>query len=194
MVKKMNNRNWALVALLFVVITAACLGIQKLIPRQEKIETLPCPPLPESFTEADLVGTWVAEYFGGEATDRLVIRADKTYKQIYSSEWLNFETEWKNWSLEHRSDGLVLLHLDGMRRCDDLESICNHPGGGLPSGEMAINQCNEGNEGYISYSDEGILFVTGYHQNVPRDIVLRHPRLAGSEWTYSFRLEISTVP
>jgi hypothetical protein len=192
--KKMNNRYLMVMILLIGVITAGCLSVQNLIAGEEKTQIAPCPPLPESFTADDLVGTWVAEYFGGEATDKLVIRADETYKQIYSSEWLNFKSEWKNWSLERRPDGLVLLHLDGMRRCDDIESICNHSEGGLPDNEMAINQCNEGNEGYISYSGEGILFVTGYPQDVPRGIVLRHPRLAGSEWTYSFRLNESANP
>jgi hypothetical protein len=144
-----------------------------------------CPPLPDSFTSSDLVGTWKAEYFGGLATDLLIIREDGTYKQIYQSDPLGFESDWQPWWLDRDSEGYALLHLEGMRRCDDLETICNNPGGGLPSGELAINICKDE---YIAYSGEVVLFVFASPLR-PRGLELFHARLAGSDWTYSFALE-----
>lgn len=191
----MKKQIFTLVTLLIGIVICSCFSLPNLTQKKETpIDKPVCPPLPDKFSDTDLVGTWVAEYFGGDAIDKLVIRADGTYQQIFSSNWLNFQSDWKNWRLESRPDGFVLLHLDGMRRCDDVESICSNPGGGLPNDEVAINQCNEGNEGYISYSGEVILFVTGYARDVPREIVLRQARLAGSDWTYSFRLDESVKP
>jgi len=155
----------------------------------QKDNELTCPSLPEDFQETDLIGTWIAEYF--ENSDKLVINADGTYKQMYSSLSLSFESEWQNWRIEYHPQGYALLHLSGMRRCDDISSICNASGGGLPPGEAAINPCTSEP---ITYTDEVILFITGYSVDVPRGIVLRHAKLAGSDWTYGFKLDESLEP
>jgi hypothetical protein len=73
-----------------------------------------------------------------------------------------------------------------MRRCDDLDSVCNDPGGGLPNNLPAINPCKYE---YLSLDDEVILFVTGYTRDAPLGIVLRQARISGSDWTYGFKLE-----
>jgi len=146
-------------------------------------DTLPCPPLPENFKEADLVGSWVANYF--ENTDRLDINANGTYKQVYSSSTLSFENNVEDWYIEYTPEEYALLHLRGMRRCDDIASICNTSGGGLPTNVVAINPCTSE---YLTYSNEVILFVTGYSKDLPRGIVLRHAKLAGSDWTFGFKL------
>ena len=145
---------------------------------------LNCPALPQGFKESDLLGTWVGSYF--EYHDKLIIQGDGTYKQIFSSPYLNFESGWQKWHVDSDAQGHVLLHLTGMRRCEDLESICNNPGGGLPSGVLAMNPCESG---YVSYIGEVILFVTGSTGNVPRGIVLRQARLAGSDWNWSYQLQ-----
>src|SRR5258706_14898634 len=79
-----------------------CLCVPSLISfysPNEKVEALSCPLLPKDFSESDLVGTWIGEYFG--SIDKLVIRADGTYKQIYSSAPpINFESDWQKWYLE----------------------------------------------------------------------------------------------
>ena len=41
-----------------------------------------CPSLPSTFTNADLIGTWVARY-GLDNSDTLTIRSDGTYRQVY---------------------------------------------------------------------------------------------------------------
>jgi hypothetical protein len=144
-----------------------------------------CPPLPSDFEESFLIGTWIAEYF--DDTDTLIINPDHTYKQIFNSNSLSFESDWQDWYFEYSPQGYGELHLTGMRRCDDTNRICNTIGGGLPIGERAINPCTSV---YITYSDEVVLFITGYSGDVPRGIVLRQARLAGSDWEYGFKLNL----
>ena len=144
-----------------------------------------CLPLPKSFTPSDLVGTWEAEYFGGLAKDKLEIESDGTYKQVYTSSVKGFETNSNAWHFEFDKDGYGFLHLEGMRRCDDIEAICDNPGGGLPAGEMAVNQCKQE---LFHYSGEVVLLVVGDRQS-PRGIELEQARLAGSDWFYSFQLQ-----
>jgi hypothetical protein len=142
-----------------------------------------CKELPENFSETDLIGQWEAEYFGGDALDILIIREDGKYKQMYLSDWLKFNSTWQNWWFEMSDDGYGMLHLEGMRRCDDIDSICNNPGGGVPKDEKVINPCK--NE-YMENYDNSILFVLP-STNKEDEFILLHPRLAGSDWTYSFR-------
>lgn len=67
--------------------------------------------------DADLVGTWGLSY-GRQGKDRLCLRADGTFKQIYTSTFIEgyrFETPWEQWWLERFSDGTVRLHLQSAR-------------------------------------------------------------------------------
>jgi hypothetical protein len=173
-----------LIASLIVIGVAIllCVSIRNLTSKETE-EAVACPALSESFEESDLVGTWVGRYFGD--VDMLIIHADGTYKQIHTSDTLSFESDWQKWHLEDGSDGYRRLHLEGMRRCDD-HDICNTPGGGLPAGTVAINPCEPE---YIDYTNEVILFVSGVVGDFPRDIVLRHARLAGSDWNWSYQLQ-----
>lgn len=154
-----------------------------------------CPPLPATFKESDLIGTWGAKYGGGD-TDTLILKEDHTYKQIYNDplSGYNFKSDWQGWSVERRASGFLRLHLKGMRRCDDIRSLCNREGGGLggpyPIRYYAIDYC-EGKEAEMP--DEIILVVTGVSAGnapfAPSGIWLRHMRIPGSEWTYSFELQ-----
>ena len=173
--------------LLFIssLATACSLHLISSIPaKQTPTNASICLPLPKGFDESSLVGTWVGKYFG--TTDELIVRADGKYKQIYSSGTLKFESDWQNWQLEHDIDGYVRLHFIGMRRCDDTDSVCDNPGGGLPTGVVAINPCTSE---YITYSNEVILFVAGYYGNVPRGIVLWQAKIAGSDWNFGYQLQ-----
>ena len=78
--------------------------------------TMPCQP-PEGFAEADLVGTWASIQkidFGG---DTLVIREDGLYKQTIDIKMPDFhyESDWQPWRVEYSENGVVYLHLTGMR-------------------------------------------------------------------------------
>jgi hypothetical protein len=187
----MHKITLRITILLIGVLISACSSQYNQTQAQETQAGHVCPPLPNNFSETDLVGVWIAEYFGGLATDRLIIRDDGFFTQVYSSQPRNFESDWNKWWIEYNPSGYALLHLEGMRRCDDIESICNNPGGGLPRDEYAINQCDQE---YLYYENEVVLLVTGYEKNVPRGIVLRQARLAGSDWTYHFRLDETGVP
>jgi hypothetical protein len=72
---------------------------------------------PAAFQESDLVGTWEADYGYHRGDDRLILRADGTFKQIYKNlaDDYVYETPWNEWSVEHFSDGRVRLHLKGAR-------------------------------------------------------------------------------
>jgi hypothetical protein len=73
-------------------------------------------PLP-NLQNSDLVGVWEVRYFGG-GVDRLTIRADGTFKQVYRGTIRKdyvWETPWNEWWLECFSDGRVRLHLRGAR-------------------------------------------------------------------------------
>ena len=129
-------------------------------PGIESAETQSCPALPSSFTEADLVGTWVASYSLND-TDTLILKDDHIYKQIYNDPdgGLRYESEWLEWEIEHRESGYVRIHLKGMRRAGELESIFNRDGGGIdPELFRAIDDC-EGN--LIEMPDEIVLIASG---------------------------------
>jgi hypothetical protein len=184
--KEKPNFHWLVYVL---ALTAGLLACKSFSLTQTPDNGLACLPPPESFREADLVGVWVANYF--EDIDKLLIRSDGTYKQIFSSESITFESDWQKWWIEYKPEGYALVHLTGMRRCDDLNLICNTTGGGLPLGEEARDPCTEKR---ITYAGEVLLFVTGYPDNVPRGIVLRHARLVGSDWEFGFKFQEPIEP
>jgi hypothetical protein len=160
---------------------------QQTKPTVETTKTESCPALPATFKEMDLIGTWVTSYSLNDK-DTLIIKEDGTYKQIYDSPdaGKRYESDWQEWRVEYRESGFIRLHLEGMRRCSDIDSICDREGGGVdPDLFTAIDYC-EGE--VIEMPDEIILIVTGAKDDPPRGILLRHARLAGSEWTWSFAL------
>jgi len=70
-----------------------------------------------TFQDSDLVGTWEAHYVARDA-DRLILRADGTFKQVYEDHTVEdyiYETPWNEWGVEHFPDGRVQLHLQGAR-------------------------------------------------------------------------------
>lgn len=73
------------------------------------------PPDPE-LEEFDLAGTWEAHY--RSRVDRLVLKGDGTFKQVYrdptAGDYL-YETGWNEWRLERFADGRIRLHLEGAR-------------------------------------------------------------------------------
>ncbi len=187
------KKEWTIITGLVIGLAISCimcLGIFYFLSfypgGNQKAEVSACPSLPKDFTESDLVGTWVGKYF--QSTDKLIIREDGTYQQIYSSDPpRNFESEWQKWYTEYDSSGYLRLHLVGMRRCDGLNSECNNPGGGLPPGTEVFNPCTETSMFYPQ--NEVIVFVTGSLSDVPRGIMFQQATLVGSDWSYTFRLE-----
>jgi len=81
------------------------------------IEESASPPL--TFNELDLVGIWEAKdyFYCGQCTDRLILRADGTFQQIYidTEKGYLYETPWNKWWVERFPDGRVYLHLEGAR-------------------------------------------------------------------------------
>ena len=70
---------------------------------------------PTNFQPSDLDGTWEAHYLG-RSVDRLVIKADRTYQQIFDNRnGYVYISPWNEWHMERLSDGRVRLHLEGGR-------------------------------------------------------------------------------
>jgi hypothetical protein len=157
-------------------------------PSVEAMKTYACPALPPTFKETDLVGTWVASYSLNDQ-DILTLKADGTYKQIYDDPdaGRRYESDWQKWWIEYRESGYIRLHLKGMRRAGEIGSIFERKDGGIdPELFTAIDYCEND---VIEMPNEIVLIVTGSKDGVPRGIILRQTRLAGSEWTWSFRLQ-----
>jgi len=145
-----------------------------------------CLDLPETFSPDDLLGTWVASYSLNDI-DTIIINADGTYKQIYDDPDadLFYESDWADWTIEFRESGYARLHLKGMKRAGEDASVFERVDGGVDSELYTfIDYCE--NE-VVEMPNEIILIVTGSSNDNPRGIALRHVRLAGSDWTWSFR-------
>jgi hypothetical protein len=177
-----------LINLLVIVaaVTSGCSGYSN--KTETPLPTANCPPLPEGFTESDLVGTWVSVYGDGDI-DTLVVMQNGKYKQTFktSTPQYNIESDWKKYTIERRPSGYLWVHFEGMQRCDDVRSLCARPGGGLdPNSLGTIDYCEEVG---VKMTKEVILVVTGDGNNAPKGIVLRQMRLVGSDWSYVFKLE-----
>jgi hypothetical protein len=177
---------FVILALANVLLAACALLSWPPAPKTEVAQSpATCPMPPETFSEEDLVGTWKASYSGGDE-DILIIRGDGTYKQIYESFGsIIVETDWQQWWLEWPESGYIRLHLEGMRRCELFHSICRREEGGLdPQEYTTIDMC-EG--GAVEMPNGVILIVTGANYDTPRGIILRHTRIAGSDWYWGFK-------
>lgn len=136
-----------------------------------------CPPLPETFEESDLIGTWYSRY-NSLSNDTITLQADGTYKQVYrETNGYTFESPLNRWYLEHRPDGGTYLHLVKMHYCLSIEEVCKREeggGGNWPYYDSCVDHS-------IKMVNEVILAVTGDEgfrypgiQSVPRGIILWH--------------------
>ena len=105
----MNKLKVELIVFLYMLLGYSLVSCQpnyRFIHPEGEGKAQNCDPLPSSFNEENLAGTWQAEYFGGLASDLLIIREDGKFKQILTSEPRNLESEWQNWWLEFDDDPL----------------------------------------------------------------------------------------
>lgn len=162
-------------------------------PTSEPDRKFRCPPLPVTFKDSDLVGTWVAEY--ADSTDTLILKEDGTYKQIYDIPKIvprfYYESGWQKWWIERRESGYLRLHMTGMRLCASVSSLCEREGGGVGD-SLAVDYCER--DGMRIRAGEVVLIVTGVTERnkpfTPRGIWLRHPRYDDPDApTYHFELQ-----
>lgn len=181
-----NSRNWATVGLVGLF-AACCLWIY--IPIYEKEHAARCFPLPEGFSEEDLVGTWIAgvpDHF-----DKLIIQADGTYKQIIYVDFvdrpsINYESGWQPWSLSQSEENFTYLHLNGMSFCGMNPGIsCNKRDGD------GHDFCRDE---YIEMLNEGILIVVASSDEllpgtkIPHYYIsLNYPLGSQNSWAYSLQ-------
>ena len=168
------------VILLAAVSCIPCLLPLISVPETSK-EDWRCSPLPETFQESDLVGTWQARYFPRAVTDTLTLREDGTYQQVYQDDLANYyyTSPWNRWYAEHRPSGGLYLHLEGMRYCLGTNEVCRRQGGGGGS-HPYYDFCED--RSIRNMGNEVILAVTGRFEGIPwaesppRGILLQHMR------------------
>jgi len=133
-----------------------------------------CDPPRDSFSETDLVGTWIAGT--PDQRDTLIINPDGTYKQIIHVEFAeelpptDYESAWPTWWLEDNDISVPVLHLEGWRMCGYNPDVsCDTLGG------SCFHMCD------VNYQDdpvEGALYVMG-----GSELTLTLPLLENS-WFY----------
>lgn len=188
----MNKKNNLLPFLLLViVVVVCCLGWKALslfpiirsdlnrLTHQTRCDSyLP----PADLTAINLVGTWVAGY--PDQSDILVLREDNKYRQIIhvDNPKINYQSEWQDWWLERKDNGLIYLHLEGMRLCGlDPEKNCDSSGG------YGHDFCQDQS---IQMVNEGILLVLGSNEQndnpFPR-LKLWFPLGSENTWVYTLQ-------
>jgi hypothetical protein len=190
------NRPKILIAwlsLVLLMIGIPCyLCISSILKEDQANENRGCPPLPVNFTEADLVGTWVARSI--DITDTLMIRADGTYKQIIhiGRQSIDYKIEWQRWRFEHRENGTGYLHLEGYRTCaSDPYVTCDWVNDGKkPWADVCESQWMKLGPSV----GEIILVVYGYSFYHPEKEKVSHPfslalfrGFESSSWSYSYQ-------
>jgi hypothetical protein len=149
-----------------------------------------CTPMPEGFSKADLVGTWVASSLvHPQIFDTLILREDGMYKQIIHIEHLEgpateYETDWQPWRLEYDGTDIGYLHMQGMRKCAILGSqYCDW----LSSEETSTwDFCLH--RWLKEAPGETILLVNTYQENSKHHFSLELPQgMEASPWRYIFQ-------
>lgn len=114
----MMKRIWwfNVVLLLFLLSVVAVCTVCVVYTPSNIREIMESQPPPATFQETDLVGTWEGHYGSPWGTDRLIIRENGTFRQIYINEkGYIYETSWNKWWVERLPDGRVRVHLEGAR-------------------------------------------------------------------------------
>jgi hypothetical protein len=111
-----------------VLLVLAC-GIAA--PKSTKEIEWRCGSLPETFQESNLIGIWQVARKIGVSSERIILREDGTYKQVYEKpNGSRYESPWNAWWIEHRPSGGIYVHLEGMRYCNSTDEECARPEGG----------------------------------------------------------------
>jgi hypothetical protein len=119
--QKITKRGLLLSVILLVVVPLlfllSCQGIIMLSTAEISKSRNPTVDLQMS----DLAGTWKANYGSYGGVDKLILKEDGTFKQIYENqeEHYVFKTPWSKWWLERFADGRVRVYLKGARYYPD---------------------------------------------------------------------------
>ncbi len=172
--------------ILIVSVIVGCILFATFAAFSDAIHPHGCSPIPEDFSEAELIGTWMGGW--PEHSDILIIKPDKTYKQIIHIEFperspIDYESGWQSWRLEYSADQIAYLHLDGYRFCGmNPEIPCEERIGG------GYDFCRDET---IKMNNEGILLVMTIRDNQlsrtedpGKKIFLVYPLGSESSWSY----------
>lgn len=179
-----------IVTLIIVLSSVACMITT---PKLTNEGTWRCRPLPETFQESDLIGTWQVTHEAAVSSDTIILRKDGTYKQIYQkSSGYRYESPWHPWRVEHRPSGGLYLHLEGMRYCHLTDEVCESPEGG--GGDRLFYDFCE--DRVLEMRGEVILAVEGTEgsripalKSAPRGIALMHMKVESDRGSNFFILK-----
>jgi hypothetical protein len=122
-VPRKGNRLLAALGVLTLVAAPACSCgplLAPFLPFDPFCLEAPWSNPPATLKDSDLVGTWQTHH-DDIGVDRLIIKGDGTFKQIYEERvayvvtLYRYETTWNPWWLERFPDGRVRIHLEGAR-------------------------------------------------------------------------------
>lgn len=193
---RLNFRNYNKVhslTMVFILILSVSLADCTSV-RNGKMEpgspesTWRCEPIPSTFSEFDLIGSWKAVYGEGSISDTVILREDGKYKQIFVNEvtGYSYESQWNEWWLESRKSGGIYVHFEQMLYCE-FQDNCEKPQDVI--GEAYFYDYCE--DRYLQMESERILALAGskpydVFEESPKGIVLRHMRPPGSEGPYYY--------
>lgn len=170
----------AILVLIIALLLTACRAMTTPVPTPTNEGEWRCRPLPETFQEPDLIGTWQVSHEAATSTDMIILREDGTYRQMYEkSNGRRYESSWNRWQVERRPGGGLYVHLEGMRYCDSIDEDCErHEGGG---GDWLFYDFCE--DRVLKMRGEVILAIVGTEgsrhpvlKTAPRGIALMHMR------------------
>lgn len=168
----MKPSRWPRVMLLayILLMAVACGGLEA-----------PYSTPPSTFQESDLVGTWETHY--GRSVDRLILRKDRTFKQIYRDGYRKddiYETPWSRWWVERFPDGRIRVHLQRARYYVNGIRVAELDGMGDPCPEE-LPDCGWGHRPqsfYDPFADESVEMVGELVLNIRRrssgELILYH--------------------
>jgi len=140
---------------------------------------------PVDLQEASLVGTWEAHYDDpGASVDRLILRADGTFQQLYSTQTgYTYQTPWNRWSIMRPQGGGIHIHLQGARFFDEGIAVAEKDGIGCPASQSGCGVTDTPYP-FIDPASEESVFMIGElvlavrsSAGAPEGLVLKHMRL-----------------
>jgi hypothetical protein len=177
-------------SLIFWIVAAAIVGctlatiatVKSLLGNSSTFQTNKCGLPYENFSENNILGTWQAQRLND--TDTLIIRQDKTYKQVVhiQNPPIDFESDWQPWYLVYSENNTPYLHLKNLHLCVAEQGIidCTSVGG---CEREWYDLCNDK---WVTMPGEGVLAVVNTDKiNEPTRLELfLFPLSSENPWVY----------
>ncbi len=174
------------VALGSLLLSAAC-GAGNRAESESGISLRP----PDTFEEADLVGTW-EEVMSIYSSETLTIYPDYTFQQIYDGgAGYRFEGIGK-WRLEQAANGCLYAHFEGMRYYYSSLGLAEN-GNKFPESNDPMLFWDPCGQQTLEMPDE-VIMIVATNSTFPRKIMLQHLSSERGVGEIVLRLDIENAP